>query len=310
MAEQKINNNALEEAIEAFRSNKDKDSYVKAMELLERSFVFVPAMPPKDLAPEIREQIQAGKPVRLPSETKIVPCLLRKESGEQALPIFTSPSQIPQDKKPPVVMAMPFMGCVSIAAANPEKVAEVVVNPFTGLMILNKSVLEVAEKRRKAAAQVKPVQMTKEQFRDFAHNRVTLALLPKYLFANGEEGLKKMQQEEGAFLLQFYEEVYPKGRKSENSAEDFSFMTLNLTDTMQLTRLDMPDSVNKKGMCYRVYAVFKRDTEELLYYTFEKTKDGDFIAQVTPDGRHEIVEPVPENGAEIEEVMSLAAKEE
>lgn len=309
MAEQKIDNKALEEAIETFRSDKERDSYVKVMELLEKSMVLVPAMQPNDLPPELREQMQAGKPVRLPKETKIVPCLLRKETGEQALPIFTSPEQIPSDKKPPMVMAMPFMGCVSMAAANPEKVAEVVVNPFTGILVLNKSVLEVAEKRRKAAGQIKTVQLTKEQFRDFAHNRVTLALLPKYLFAHGEEGLKKMQQEEGAFLLQFYEEVYPKGQKSDSGAEDFSFMTLNLTDNIQLTRLDMPDGVNKKGMCYRVYAVFKRDTEEILYYTMEKTQDGDFIAQVTPDGRHEILEPVPENGAEIEAVMSLAAKE-
>lgn len=309
MAEQKIDNKALEEAIETFRSDKERESYVKVMELLEKAVVFMPVMQPADLAPEIKEQMQAGKPVRLPKETKIVPCLLRKETGEQVLPIFTSPAQIPSDKKPPMVMAMPFMGCVSMASANPEKVAEVVVNPFTGIMVLNKSVLEVAEKRRKMAGQIKTVQLTKEQFQDFAHNRVTLVLLPKYLFAHGEEGLKEMQKEEGTFLLRFYGEVYPKGQKSGSSAGDFSFMTLNLTDTMQLTRLDMPDSVNKKGMCYRVYAVFKRDTEEVLYYTMEKTQDGDFIAQVTPDGRHEILEPVPDNGAEIEAVMSLAAKE-
>lgn len=309
MAEQKIDNKALEEAIAAFRSDKERDSYVKVMELMEKSMVLVPAMPPADLAPEIKEQMMAGKPVRFPKETKIVPCLLRKESGEQALPIFTSPEQIPADKKPPMVMAMPFMGCVSMVAANSEKVVEMVVNPFTGMMVLNKSVLEVAEKRRKAAGQIRTVQMTKEQFRDFAHNRVTLALLPKYLFAHGEEGLKKLQQEEGTFLLQFYEEVYPKGQKSDSSAGDFSFMTLNLTENMQLTRLDMPDGVNKKGMCYRVYVVFKRDTEEVLYYTMEKTQDGDFIAKVTPDGRHEIVEPVPENGAEIEAIMSLSAQE-
>ena len=83
-------------------------------------------------------------------------------------------------------------------------------------------------------------------------------------------------------------------------------MTLNLTDTIQLTRLDMPDETNKKGLCYRVYAVFKRDTEEVLYYTLENTKDGNFIARVTQDGKHEILEPAPDNGAEIEAVLNLA----
>lgn len=306
MAEQKINNKALEEAIAAFRSDKERDSYVKVMELLEKSIVLVPAIPPKDMDPEIMEQLKAGKPVQFPKDTKIVPCLLRKETGEQALPIFTSPEQIPEDKKSPMVMAMPFMGVISMVSANQDKVSEVVVNPFTGILVLNQSVLEIAEKRRKAVGQMKTVQLTQEQFQDFAHNRVSLFLLPKFLFEQKEEGLKRLQQEEGALLLQFYDEVYPKGKKSGCRAEDFSLMTLNLTDTIQLTRLDMPDETNKKGMCYRVYAVFKRDTEEVLYYTMENTKDGNMIARVTQDGKHEILEPAPDNGAEIEAIMGLA----
>ena len=86
-------------------------------------------------------------------------------------------------------------------------------------------------------------------------------------------------------------------------------MTLNLSESIQLTRLDMPDEVNKKGMCYRSYVVFDRDLREISYYTLEKTQDGDFIAKVTKDGKHEIVEPAPENGAEIEAILSLSAKE-
>lgn len=305
MAEQKTDNKALEEAIEAFRADKEKDSYVKVMELLEKSIVLVPAIPPKDIDPALMEQLKAGKPVQFPKDTKIVPCLLRKETGEQALPIFTSPEQIPEDKRSPMVMAMPFMGVVSMAAANQDKMEEVVVNPFTGMMVLNKSVLEIAEKRRKAAGQIKTVQLTQEQFRDLAHNRVSLFLLPKFLFEQKEAGLKRLQQEEGAFLLQLYDEVYPKGKKSGCRAEDFSLMTLNLSDTIQLTRLDLPDETNKKGLCYRVYAVFKRDTEEVLYYTLENTKEGNVIAKVTPDGKHEVVEPAPDNGAEIEAILNL-----
>lgn len=279
---------------------------MKVMELLEKSMVLVPAMPPKDIDPALMEQMKAGKPVRLPADTKIVPCLLRKETGEQAIPIFTSPEQIPEDKKSPMVMAMPFMGVVSMAWANQDKVAEIVLNPFTGMMILNHSILEVAEKRRKAAGQVKTVQLTPEQFRDFAHNRVSLHLLPKYLFENGVEGLEELQREEGALMMRFYEEVYPKGKTCSHQAEDFSLMTLNLTDNIQLTRLDMPDETNKKGVCYRVYVVYKRDAEEIRYYTLENTKDGNMIAQIRQGGEHEILEPAPDNGAEIEAILGLA----
>ena len=207
MAGQKVDNSALEAAIETFRSDKERDSYVKVMELLEKSIVIVPAIPPKDMDPALMEQLKEGKPVQFSKDTKIVPCLLRKETGEQALPIFTSPEQIPEDKKSPMVIAMPFMGVISMVSANQDKVSEVVVNPFTGMMVLNKSILEIAEKRRKAVGQMKTVQLTPEQFQDFAHNRVSLFLLPKFLFEQKEEGLKRLQQEEGALLLQFYDEV-------------------------------------------------------------------------------------------------------
>lgn len=306
MADQRMDNKALEEAIAAFRSDKERESYVKVMELLEKSFVLVPTMPPQNISPALMEQMKAGKPVQLPKETKILPCLLKKETGEQAIPVFTSPEQIPADKKSPMVMAMPFMGVVSMAAANRDKVEEVVVNPFTGMMVLNRSVLEIAEKRRLAAGQIKTVQMTKEQFQEFAHNRVSLSLLPKFLFEKGEEGLKRLQEEEGALLLRFYEEVYPKGKACGSRAEDFSLMVLNLTDTIQLTRLDMPGETDKKGLCYRVYVVWKRDAKEILYYTLENTKDGRQIARVMPDGTHELLAPTPDNGAEIEAILGLA----
>ena len=83
-----------------------------------------------------------------------MPCLLRKESGEQALPIFSSAAQIPKDKKSPTVLALPFFACVSMAMANQEKIEAVVLNPFTHNMVLNKAVLEVADKRKKQAAEL------------------------------------------------------------------------------------------------------------------------------------------------------------
>lgn len=306
MADHKIDNQALEKAIAAFAADREKDSYVKVMELLERSMVLMPAMLPQNLNPETEKLMRAGKPVQL-GENKIVPCLLRKESGGQAIPIFSSAAQIPKDKKSPAVLALPFSACAAMAMANQDKIEAVVLNPFTHNMVLNKAILEAADKRRKGAGQKKPVQLSEEQFRDLAHNRVALMLLPKYLFEHREEGLKKLQREEGGFLLDFYAEIYPEGRKTAYRAEDFSVMTLNITETVQLTRVDMPDEAVKKGMCYRVYAVWKRDTEELLYYALEKTKEENIIAKITPDGRHEAVEPVPDNGAEIEAIMSLVS---
>ena len=212
MAEQKMNNKALEEAIAAFRSDRERDSYVKVMELLEKSIVLVPAIPPKDMDPALMEQLKTGKPVQFPKDTKIVPCLLRKETGEQALPIFTSPQQIPEDKKSPMVMAMPFMGVVSMAAANQDKVEEVVVNPFTGMMILNKAVLEIAEKRRKAVGQMKTVQLTPEQFKDLPTTGYRFFSCQGSCLNRRRRGLSGCSRRRGRFFCSFTTRSIRRGK--------------------------------------------------------------------------------------------------
>lgn len=214
MAGQKVDNSALEAAIETFRSDKERDSYVKVMELLEKSIVIVPAIPPKDMDPALMEQLKEGKPVQFSKDTKIVPCLLRKETGNRRFPSLLLPEQIPEDKKSPMVIAMPFMGVISMVSANQGRVSEVVVNPFTGMMVLNKSILEIAEKRRKAVGQMKTVQLTPEQFQDFAHNRVSLFLLPKFLFEQKEEGLSVCSRRRARFFCNFTTRSIRRGRRA------------------------------------------------------------------------------------------------
>lgn len=310
MADNKFDNAKLEAAVADFAQDRQKENYAKVMEILEKSMVFMPALPPQGINEETQKLMSEGKPVQLPKEAKILPCLLRKDSGEQILPIFTSAAQIPQDKKSPALLAIPFQSCLSMVMASKGQVEVMVLNPFTHNMILTKEILEVAVKRRDAVKQQKTIRVSEKQFQELVHNRVTLYLMPKYLFEHKEEGLKRLQHEEGDFLLQFYKESYPDNQKISVAVtpEEFSVMTLNVTEDMQITRVDMPDGTAKKGMCYRVYAVWLHKTQEVIYYTMEKTEQGNYIGQVTSDGKHEMVEPAPDNGAEIEAVMNLVTR--
>lgn len=306
MPEMKSDNSQLEEFLEKFAKDRRKEDYARFMEQLEKSVIFVPVMPLQGLNPETMEQIKAGKPVRLSKDTKIVPCLLRKGNGEQVLPVFTSPAQIPQDKKSPAVLTMPFWSCLSMTVANREKLTAMVVNPFTQNLVLPWSVLDVAEKRR-ALAQGGADKAAAQQLLEIVHNRIAMSILPKYLFDKKEEGLSRLQKEEGAFLLALYGGLYPQGKKPPYKEDDFSVMTLNVTETMQLTRVDLPEEAMRKGACYRIYAVWKREAQELSYYILEKTKQGNYIGTISAAGEHALLKPVPENGAEIEAVMELAA---
>ncbi|MCM1386882.1 MAG: SseB family protein [Bacillus sp. (in: Bacteria)] len=287
-----IDNSKLEALIADFMQDKSNENFTKVMEQLEKTVLYLPAMLPDKT-----------------DKNKIVPCLIKNEKGEQALPVFSSPSQIPDSQKSPAVATLPFFNCVSMAMANEQTVQAVVLNPFTHNIVLPKQVLEIAKKRG-AMLKPKAVKMTQPQFHQFAHRRLTYELLPVFLYDKKKEGLEKMQKEEGAFLISLLTALYPKEIKVPYTEDDFSFMTLNVTENMQITRIDMPEKNGGEGSCHRIYVVWKRDVEQIDYYTIEQTKDGDKIGRVRADKKHEQIKEAPDNGAEIETVMNLAAQNE
>lgn len=309
MAENKvIDNSQLELAAETFAKDRTKENFVKIMEHLEKAVVYMPTMMPDNLDKETMDGIRGGKGVKLPKDAKILPCLLKKESGEQALPIFSSLKQVPPDKKSPAIMALPFFNCVSMAMANKEKVQAVVLNPFTQNVTLPPQILEIAQKRGQAAKPQK-VKLTEKQFHQMAHGLVAYQLLPVFLYEKQKDGLEQLQQEEGKFLASLYTSVYPKEIRMPYGEEDFSLMTLNVTDDMQITRIDMPEANLNKGLCCRIYVVWKREAEELSYYTIEKAENGNTIGRIYADKKHESIETAPDNGAEIETIMNLCMRE-
>lgn len=308
MADQILDNSQLEAIAAEFAKDRQKEKYARIMEIVEKSVLLVPILKPQGLDEETQRMMQEGKTVKLPGNAAINPCLLRKDDGGQVLPIFTSAAQIPQDKRSPAILAMPFHVCLSMVMANQDHVEAMVLNPFTHNIVLPKAILDVALKRRDAMKNTKTVRMTKEQFEQMVHNRMALYLLPQYLFKHREDGLKELQREEGSLLVRFYEESYSGNKEIVMGVpEDFSVMTLNVTEDMQITRVDMPERTNKKGMCYRVYAVWMRETQELFYYTLENSQQGNNIGRITSDGKHELLEPAPDNGAEIEAIMNLTS---
>ena len=302
----KIDNSKLEEAIQSFMQSKTNENFVKVMEQLEKAVVYLPAMMPDNLDKETIEALKAGNGAKVPQNTKIVPCLLKKESGEMALPIFSSQLQIPEKQKSPAVFALPFFTCVSMAMANAEKVQAVVLNPFTQNIILPKQILEVAQKRSQMA-QTKTVKLTEAQFHQLAHRRLAYELLPVFLYEKQKEGLEKLQKEEGAFFISLLASIYPKEIKVPYTEDDFSLMTLNVTEKLQITRIDMPEKNVAAGSCLRIYVVWKRDTEEIDYYTIEKAEKENKIGRVRADSSHELKGDAPDNGAEIETIMNLVS---
>ncbi len=301
-----IDNSALEALLDTFAKERNKESYAKVMEALEKTTVFVPILMPEGLDPAEMEKLKSGAGTKVSGTAKITPCLLKKDTGEQVLPIFSSKQQATETRKSPAVLALPFFKCVDLVMTNKDKIQGIVLNPFAQNMFIGMQMLEVAEKRSKLA-QAPKVQLTAEQFHQLADRRICLEMLPAFLFEKGREGLDRLQHEEGQFLLSQYQSVYPAQIKVPYRADDFSLLTLNITEDIQVTRLDMPERKGAVDACRRVYAVWDKTNEALSYYTVEATKDGLQIGQVDAERKHALLEPLPENGVEIERIVSLAS---
>ena len=74
----KLDNTKLEEALEEFAKDRQKEKYAVVMELLEKAVVLVPSMQPQNLDEETQKLMKEGKQVQLPKHAQILPCLLRK----------------------------------------------------------------------------------------------------------------------------------------------------------------------------------------------------------------------------------------
>ena len=83
MGNNRIDNSQLEALIETFAKDRTNENFVKVMEQLERSVLYVPAMMPQNLDKEAMENMREGKGMKLPKDAKVLPFLLKKESGER-----------------------------------------------------------------------------------------------------------------------------------------------------------------------------------------------------------------------------------
>ena len=316
----------LEMAAKDFRENKGQETFSKFMTVLENSNVVVPVLLPKDvqITPIMTAAMKEGRPIPIVPKngTPISPCLLKKKDETLSMPIFASIEDIPKDRKFPAIVNIPFQACVSMILSSGGKVSEAVFDPFSEIVILSQKLLEAVAKNHKAALdagsgqnaqdgadgqtgkQTKTVTMTAAQFTSFVHMRVAGDLLPKMLFAAPQEALKKLQKGKGSVMLELYTSAYPKENQCPYTEDDFTVMTMNITDEVQITRIDLPEKGAAIGIPARIYITWKNDSE-LRYFVIEKGEEIDNIATITKDGKHEIVKPVQVNSTEIEDVLDI-----
>ena len=287
-----ITNDKLEQSIKEYAEERTKEKLTEILNLLRPTKLLVPAM--------------------LKAPDQPAPCFLKNNDGQQFLAVYTSKAQIPEEPKSQALMSMPFPACNAIVAKPELNLTGMVINPFTQNLVLKRELVEKLHEADMKAPKMKQIKLTPEQFNVFARKQAEYGLLPKRLFAEGEEFVKALCDERETLVNQIFADSYKEAKLYPFTEEDYSVMALDIAEDLTLIRIDLPDKKMAPTLCYRIYITFNPTTKKAGYYTIEMTKEKDvhLLGEILADGKHTDHGNAPVEGAELQQIMDLARGED
>ena len=283
-----ITNDRLEQAIKEYATERTKEKLTEILNLLRPTKLFVPAM--------------------LQAPDQPTPCFLKSKEGEQYFVVYTSKEQMEKAPKSQALLNMPFPVCNSIAVKPELNLTGMVINPFTDNLVLKIELIQkLHEADEKIAKQPKQVKMTPQQFQAFVKNQTEFSIIPKRLFTEKAEFIKKLCDEKETFVNEIFVAAFKEPKLYPYTEDDYSVMALDISEDLTLIRVDLPDKGLVPPLCYRIYITYNPLKEEAHYYTIEMTKEKDvrLLGGINTEGKHVSYGNAPVEGAELQEIMNL-----
>lgn len=276
------------------------------LDALKESEVIMPAIMPPNTDPKILRQMMqySGKNMGVPQGANPQPCVFENGNGKKFLPVFTSEEEMkkaPNGQKFPISMTLPFDSCMKLLKQTGE-ITGIVVNAFSHNIIFTPKSVEEEKKN---------VQVTLEQFHHLTRQRMESSHLPLSLYKKKEELVSQLRTRQGECMKELYDEIYDTEIACPYEAEDFEFITLQITDDMQVIQISMPKKHVYPMTCTSAIIVWNKKTEEIGYYTIllgKQPGDERHIMQVTQDGTPKDLGSAPAEGNELSYVIDLVQK--
>ena len=289
-----VKNEDVEEKIALYLKEKTGENLNTLIELIRTRRVLVPA--------------------NVNEENKPVPCLISSPNNGMFLPIYTSKKEIPQEPKSAAIVNMPFLAVNNMVFQQGEKVAGIVINPFTQNLIFKSALvekIEEVEKKRREGTQPKKMQLTPEQYMLFERKQFEFGFLPKRFFEQGKQMLDELCEKKEEYIDQFFEECYQQKRMYPYLPEDFSVMVMDM-DSALVVRVDLPTRDMGVPSCFRVYFSWEEDKNEGRYFTIERTPKPDkhLLGEFKKDWKHVDYGEAPAEGAELQKVLDIIRQTE
>lgn len=289
-----VKNEDVEEKIALYLNEKTGENLNSLIELIRTRRVLVPA--------------------NVNEENKPVPCLISSPNNGMFLPIYTSKKEIPQEPKSAAIVNMPFLAVNNMVFQQGEKVAGIVINPFTQNLIFKSALvekIEEVEKKRREGTQPKKMQLTPEQYMLFERKQFEFGFLPKRFFEQGKQMLDELCEKKEEYIDQFFEECYQQKRMYPYLPEDFSVMVMDM-DSALVVRVDLPTRDMGVPSCFRVYFSWEEEKNEGRYFTIERTPEPDkhLLGEFKKDWKHVDYGEAPAEGAELQKVLDIIRQTE
>lgn len=307
-------NNELLEALDAMKAEKSVENATRLTNLLENTNVLVPAIMPKNTDPAILKKMVShpGKPMPMPMPQGVhpVPCILNNNEGMKFLPMFTSDEEIEKGEgmpKYPITLNMPFKSCMELAI----KIADIsgaVINPYSHNIIINVNRSSDNSVGDAGEQEAKVTKITEEQFHALVRQQMEIRLLPEKIFKEGEEFIKDLTGRKGECLVEFFEKPYAQ-TECPYSEDDYEFMTLFISDTLQLTRISMPYINLSPGIAQTIFVTWNPEEKKAGYYIILMGARGEFnkLVEITSEGKAVEHGDAPSEGSELQTIIDIAS---
>lgn len=288
-----IDNARLEEAMQVYMKDQDKEHLVQLAYAIQNTKLFVPAM-------AVQKQKQGG----------FQPYIFKNGDGDMYMPAFTSMKKFPNNQKYQAMLKIQYKQCVSMLLDNPTLVQGIVLNPYSDNLTLKSQMLELSRKvEQSEKAAPKAYSVKTDDFRMIVRHNVEFHKIPEKLFAQKLEFIRTLNEE---MLCELYKEPYTEvGQEAQYpyTKDSFEMMELSIREDLSIMQIIAPSKYLYQTNCRELYIVWNPQTEQIGYYVIEKGMDTEEIKfhldAFKEDGTWEKLEAAPADGNVMNRVMEL-----
>ena len=306
-----LDNTAVEEAMHVFLAEKSAENMAKLMDAMKNARFLVPADFPPEIKKEVIERAKRGEQINAQTAPRMIPIIVQNKEGEYFAPAYTTRKEFLKLDQYPAILNVTMAELLRIASEPKLNLKGIIVNPDSDKMILHPKFIDAMKQFQARNAQPKEIKMTKEQFELFARKNCEWTAIPKAVYAQKAEFMKKLDEERGKFMCALYRQPYGDKIPCPYAEKDFEVMVLNVDENTCVASVELPKQNMAVEMAHSMYIVWDPQTDEMHYFTIEQGQPGqdNVLCGFTPDGTREELQTAPPTGSEIAAVLDLIREE-